>query len=718
MNAMENVEWISSQPPLTGIEDFGEKIYGARKDKYAQMRADAERGVVPPRAKLQRLGVRPDVITLCEHAEVMGLTMDDGVREAMLRAIEDNDGRTADSFAEAVVAASKGRARSMDKELTAAIRAYVTDRSPLPKGLFLWRKEVDRTYRLVKVTKTGDGEKVKNIEWADTVGRIISHLQTYLNRLERRKEELEDMRAELSARDLNYMHFKEGYIVVTATTNRQPPAERRGNDFSIRQIPVYIKASPTPAEVKFIMDATRGHGDTGDETADAAHADMLRKADDALRQINKTDDLGVTLGVRELRATGQKFICKNLTKSRRDGWQRLPGLSFASWSEAYAYLVAHFAELFNAAAEEVAGAAKPEPYYESVGRCSRRRGVDWRGGRDATEADMLKTFGLRGVQFGNYVTQRERQRLMNKAYDALRDMADALGLQPAVIGLGGKLGLAFGARGTGGRGAASAHYEPLHNVINLTRPRGAGCLAHEWFHALDRAMGAGLPDGLFDRVNGTDVGMVTGVNRYEVSEFRGPLPHVVNMIYEMFRTSLRPWVARSVELQKTQKKKQGGVDYWTQPTEVGARCFETYMRHLLRRRGFVNDYLASPHYRASPFPYPVLDPEDGLDVDADADTLLRGFKTLTAPETINGLLGTSLEAEPAVTGRPISDTEDDSEERTIDDMKGGDGKEAEEEDEGKDSAENEDSKMARDHAKARIKVAMAEKERLLARMAI
>ena len=715
---MENVEWISPQPPLTGIEDFGEKIYGARKDKYAQMRADAERGVVPPRAKLLRLGIRPDIITLCEHAEALGLTMDDGVREAMLRAIEDNDGRSADSFAEAVVAGSVGCARSMDKELTAAIRAYVTDHSLPPRGIFLWRVKVDRTYRLVKVTKTGFGEKVKNIEWADTVGRIMNHLQTYLSRLERRKEEREDMRAALSVRDLNYMHFKEGYIVVTATTNRQPPTERRGNDFSIRQIPVYIKTSPTPAEVKFIMDTTRSHGDTGDETIDAAYADMLRKADDILRQMTMTNDLGVTLGVREFRSTGQKFICKNLTKNRRDGWQRLPGLSFAGWSEAYAYLVAHFAELFNAAAEEVTGAAKPEPYYESVGRCSRRRGVDWRGGMDATEADLLKTFGLRGVQFGNYVTQRERQRLMNKAYDALRDMANVLGLPPAVIGLGGKLGLAFGARGTGGRGCAAAHYELLHNVINLTRPRGAGSLAHEWFHALDHAMGAGLPDELFDRANGTAGGMVTGVNRYEVSEFGDPLPRVVNMAYEMFRTSLRPWVARSVELQRLLKKKQGGTGYWTQPTEIGARCFETYIRHLLRKCGFVNDYLASPHYYASPYPYPVLDPEDGHDVDSDAETLLRGFAALTATETINGLLGTSLQAERIVTDGPISDTDDDSEERTLDDMKGGDDKDTEEEEAGKDNTEEEDSEMARDRAKARIKVAMAEKERLLARMAI
>ena len=47
----------------------------------------------------------------------------------------------------------------------------------------------------------------------------------------------------------------------------------------------------------------------------------------------------------------------------------------------------------------------------------------------------------------------------------------------------GSLGLAFGARGVGGKNAALAHYEPDTKVINLTKYGGAGCVAHEWFHA-------------------------------------------------------------------------------------------------------------------------------------------------------------------------------------------------------------------------------------------
>lgn len=54
-----------------------------------------------------------------------------------------------------------------------------------------------------------------------------------------------------------------------------------------------------------------------------------------------------------------------------------------------------------------------------------------------------------------------------------------------------RLAIAFGARG---KGNALAHYEPSRAVINLTKMKGAGSLAHEFGHALDDMLGlrAGL----------------------------------------------------------------------------------------------------------------------------------------------------------------------------------------------------------------------------------
>lgn len=120
-----------------------------------------------------------------------------------------------------------------------------------------------------------------------------------------------------------------------------------------------------------------------------------------------------------------------------------------------------------------------------------REGQDWRHGRDVAAEDLLETFGFRGVEFGNWLPQDERQQVVNMAYDSLLDLSQALDLPPKALSFDGRLAVAFGARGTGGKGAALAHYESAREVINLTRMKGAGTLAHEWFHGLDWYLGDG-----------------------------------------------------------------------------------------------------------------------------------------------------------------------------------------------------------------------------------
>jgi GGDEF domain-containing protein len=112
-----------------------------------------------------------------------------------------------------------------------------------------------------------------------------------------------------------------------------------------------------------------------------------------------------------------------------------------------------------------------------------RIGVPRREG-DVDGKDFMESFGLRGVEFGNWNNQIERQQLMNAAYDGLLDLAEVLNIPAKAIGLNGDLALAFGARGQG-LSSAKAHYERSKVVINLTKMNGAGSLAHEWFHALD-----------------------------------------------------------------------------------------------------------------------------------------------------------------------------------------------------------------------------------------
>ncbi|MCK5600481.1 hypothetical protein KAR91_01360 [Candidatus Pacearchaeota archaeon] len=154
--------------------------------------------------------------------------------------------------------------------------------------------------------------------------------------------------------------------------------------------------------------------------------------------------------------------------------------SFTDSKEARAYI----AENHDKLVEQL----KKAKYIPDVRRKANeeRIGEDYRKGEDVTPEMFTETFGLRGVEFGNWVGKTdERQNALNNAYDGLSDLASILKIPTQAISLDGELGLAFGSRGRGGKNPAAAHYEPDKVVINLTRKQGAGSLAHEWWHAID-----------------------------------------------------------------------------------------------------------------------------------------------------------------------------------------------------------------------------------------
>ena len=151
---------------------------------------------------------------------------------------------------------------------------------------------------------------------------------------------------------------------------------------------------------------------------------------------------------------------------------------FKTRDEAYKYIVDHADEFLE---------YKPQfperPHIEDL----QRTGKEYRKG-DVTPDHFRKVFNFKGGEFGNWVPQDERQRILNMAYDGLMDLSDILGVPPEALSLGGNLSIAFGSRGHGLTGA-QAHYEPDRAVFNLTRIKGAGSVAHEWFHAFDHYFG-------------------------------------------------------------------------------------------------------------------------------------------------------------------------------------------------------------------------------------
>lgn len=103
--------------------------------------------------------------------------------------------------------------------------------------------------------------------------------------------------------------------------------------------------------------------------------------------------------------------------------------------------------------------------------------------------EIARSLHVRGGEFGNWVPGSERSKKLRLLAEAFQDLAEIVGLSMDEVSLGGRLGLAMGSRGRGGRNPAIAHFEPWSNVINLTRQKSDGSLCHEWAHALDLVLG-------------------------------------------------------------------------------------------------------------------------------------------------------------------------------------------------------------------------------------
>jgi hypothetical protein len=192
-----------------------------------------------------------------------------------------------------------------------------------------------------------------------------------------------------------------------------------------------------------------------------------------------------------------------------------------------------------------------------------------RGNKNISSEQFGETFGFRGVEFGNWVNQEERQERVNKAYDALSDLAHVLGIPPRAIGLNGELGFAFGSRG---RKGALAHYEAAKVVINLTKEGGAGTIAHEWFHALDNYL---------SRKDGETLSFVseTKYSRDKVNEAL---------------IDLRSFLRRSGVLRRSAKAdSRKAKKYFSEFREVFARAFEVFIKTELEKQGFSNNFLVN-----------------------------------------------------------------------------------------------------------------------------
>jgi hypothetical protein len=186
---------------------------------------------------------------------------------------------------------------------------------------------------------------------------------------------------------------------------------------------------------------------------------------------------------------------------------------------------------------------------------------------------------MRAVQWGNSVTDDEREHHLKHAANAFKDLTDILGLPEEMGSFNGRLALAIGARG---KGTALAHYEPDSKTINLTRKKGVGSLAHEWGHMLDNVLGE----------------IHTGSGRNYVSEGSAygskDIPVYKEMKEFQYSDTMSQFRDKVRDAIREEQKKGNSVDseYWMSRKEVWARCFEKYVSHKLEKAGRKNTYLS------------------------------------------------------------------------------------------------------------------------------
>ena len=180
------------------------------------------------------------------------------------------------------------------------------------------------------------------------------------------------------------------------------------------------------------------------------------------------------------------------------------------------------------------------------------------------DPDLLQSnFGFDGVQYGRSLSLKERAKFVDNTYRSLKLLSHILGIPDRAVGLKG-IGIAFGARGIS---AAAAHYERDLDAINLTRHNGPGSIAHEWFHALDAylATACDAPGYLLSELQ-MDTQRLTPKLGIVVSAFQD-LRNVIcdrnTSYYERSRSITSQHRAHS---------------YWTKPSELMARAFESYIQ--------------------------------------------------------------------------------------------------------------------------------------------
>lgn len=227
------------------------------------------------------------------------------------------------------------------------------------------------------------------------------------------------------------------------------------------------------------------------------------------------------------------------------------------------------------------------------------------------EKYLMQDAKIRGLQWGNSVTDDERKHHLQKASEAMKDLVDILDLPSEMVSFNGRLGFAIGARG---RARALAHYEPDKQIINLTRKGGVGSLAHEWGHFFDATLLAATKD------KKVSLNFASTYQAYNASEDQKEIWESISKL----RSEMKEWIWNKLsKSEKFRRLSPLSQKYWASTHEVFARSFERYVQNELHSKDRENTYLVGIRKEGHPF-WP--DKEDIKKMKPHFDKLFSVFK--------------------------------------------------------------------------------------------
>lgn len=245
-----------------------------------------------------------------------------------------------------------------------------------------------------------------------------------------------------------------------------------------------------------------------------------------------------------------------------------------------------------------------------------------------------KYYKLKGIEFGNWLSQQDRFNYVNGLGLALFDLHKAIGFKPEQIGINEKISVAFGARG---RGKARAHFEWGTFAINLTRysrpnkvkarpinfkrvdlilkDGGVGSFAHEYGHALDFFGGMYVDKGdSFSLSGDSNTNPKPDMSLLKQTTLRGLMEKL------LFKINWKSQNQRSNYY--TRLSNAVSTDYYFERCEIFARAFEVYVHYKLNKNKYYNAFLNKTKYRQGLY----LTFAEMKAIEKDFDALINALK--------------------------------------------------------------------------------------------